>query len=59
MRSPAPAVPPPPCGVGQNSAGHNALLLNEDTSADNDWQAMGVGIYGTYVVGVVWRRARP
>lgn len=36
----------------QNSAGHNALLLNKGTWADNDWQAMGVGIYETYVV--VW-----
>lgn len=35
-----------------NSPGHNALLLNQGTWADNDWQAMGVGVHETYVV--VW-----
>jgi uncharacterized protein YkwD len=34
----------------KNSPGHNALLLNQGTWADNDWQAMGVGIHGTYVL---------
>jgi hypothetical protein len=36
----------------QGSTRHNAVILNEGTWSDNDWLAMGIGIYGGYAV--VW-----
>jgi glutaredoxin len=34
----------------QRSSGHRALILNEGIWADNDWQAMGIGVHGSYAV---------
>ncbi|HAA17794.1 MAG TPA: CAP domain-containing protein [Cytophagales bacterium] len=36
----------------RGSSGHYAVIMNQGTWDDNQWQAMGIGLYGTY--GVVW-----
>ncbi len=34
----------------KGSPGHNAVMLNEGTWADNTWRAVGAGVYGGYAV---------
>ena len=34
----------------QGSSAHNAVILNQGIWQDNDWQALGIGIYGSYAV---------
>lgn len=33
-----------------HSPAHNALILNQSNWHDNEWRAMGIGIYGQYAV---------
>ena len=36
----------------KSSAGHNSVIINQSKWHDNNWQAIGVGIYKNYAV--VW-----
>lgn len=39
-------TPPQALSSWKSSPGHNAVILNQDIWYDNDWQAIGIGIYG-------------
>jgi hypothetical protein len=43
----------------QNSSGHNAVILNQGMWADNDWSALGIGIYQDYAVMWVGEEVDP
>lgn len=36
----------------KKSKGHNALIINKDNWYDNNWKAIGIGIFGNYAV--IW-----
>lgn len=41
----------------KNSSGHNAVLINKSNWKDNNWQAIGIGIYGNYAA--IWFGEEP
>jgi hypothetical protein len=36
----------------KKSSGHNAVLINKSNWKDNNWQAIGIGIYGNFAA--IW-----
>lgn len=46
------ATPEAALQAWQSSSGHNAVMLQQGTWSRMNWQAMGVGLYGSYAV--VW-----